>query len=75
MAEQILDQLNSSSLFDLSGLVAVITGGGTVSDFHFLSNGNVPTGSAAGHWVDDSHNSDFERGGFGLLDWPQAGRS
>lgn len=29
MAEKILDQLNSSSMFDLTGVVAVVTGGGT----------------------------------------------
>lgn len=32
MADAILDQVNVSSMFDLRGTVAVVTGGGTVSD-------------------------------------------
>lgn len=38
MAEDILNQVHASDLFDLRGVVAVVTGGGTVSLYaHFIS--------------------------------------
>lgn len=36
MADTILNELNASKLFDLQGVVAVVTGGGTVSSCHFI---------------------------------------
>lgn len=33
MAETVLTELTSSKLFDLTGVVAVVTGGGTVGSF------------------------------------------
>lgn len=35
MADVVLESLNASSLFDLTGVVAVVTGGGTVRDYLF----------------------------------------
>ena len=34
MAEAILEQVHATSMFDLRGVVAVVTGGGTVSTIH-----------------------------------------
>ena len=38
MADSVLKELSSSSLFDLTGVVAVVTGGGTVGVFGRLPN-------------------------------------
>lgn len=35
MAEVILDRLSASNIFDLRGVVAVVTGGGTVRSYIF----------------------------------------
>lgn len=36
MAEEVLDHLKAQSMFDLKGVVAVVTGGGTVSASTFF---------------------------------------
>ena len=44
MADTVLTELSATSLFDLSGVVAVVTGGGTVSydDTFSVSLGGLP---------------------------------
>ena len=41
MADSVLQDLTSSNLFDLTGVVAVVTGGGTVS---LMSNSDIHSG-------------------------------
>ena len=41
MAAHILGNLSANNLFDLTGVVAVVTGGGTVSSNGFSSTVNV----------------------------------
>ena len=58
MAEAILDQVNASNMFDLRGVVAVVTGGGSVSDYSVLGRDAQLSASLAGYWPydgDDAH--------------------
>lgn len=40
MADTILNELDASKLFDFQGVVAVVTGGGTVSTRHLINWAN-----------------------------------
>lgn len=55
-AESILDRLTASNIFNLRGVVAVVTGGGTVSaGGQSTSLGSVLNVVAAGHRLDDQY--------------------
>lgn len=59
MAEAILNQVDVKNMFDLRGVVAVVTGGGTVSVF--IDDGIVFTDPLReGYRPDDEYNSRFE---------------
>ena len=63
MAEAILNQVDVKNMFDLRGVVAVVTGGGTVSAF--IDDGIIFTDQLReGYRLDDEHDSRLEwRGG------------
>ena len=52
MADTVLTELSATSLFDLSGVVAVVTGGGTVS-YDDTFSVSLDSLDSPGHWVDD----------------------
>lgn len=57
MADAVLGRLSACNIFDLSGVVAVVTGGGTVWFFiPSYSSGSLADGILRiGHWTDDNH--------------------
>ena len=59
-ADSVLEKLTASNIFDLRGVVAVVTGGGTVSEvLSSLTHGARLTGIfVIGNRVDDKHNAD-----------------
>lgn len=59
MAEAILNQVDVKNMFDLRGVVAVVTGGGTVSVF--VDDGVIFINQVReGHRPDDEHDSRLE---------------
>lgn len=60
MAETVLHDLSSSNLFDLTGVVAVVTGGGTVRIFNNSPHArarHITHKNVSGDWFDDHDHS------------------
>ena len=60
MADEILSEVHVSNLFDLRGVVAVVTGGGSVRPLAFYSVA-VPDPIRVGNWAHDQLNPHLER--------------
>lgn len=78
MADAILDRLTATSIFDLRGVVAVVTGGGTVRSPAYPRFPSLPSVLLStlyvhiGYRTDDQHDAHGERRE-SVYHWAEAG--